>query len=688
MKKHIIAFMAVLFIGTTAIAQIDRTKIPKSGPTPEINLGEPYTFELDNGLKVLVVEDSKLPTISFSLDLNNPPIMEGNKAGVQSLTSSIMGKGTTKTSKEKFNEQVDYLGAAVGVSTGGGYGSSLSKYTEQVMAMFAEAALYPNFTQEELDTEKSQLIEGIKSGENSAAAIAGKVRGALAYGKSHPAGEFATEETINNVSLADVKKFYADYFAPNKAYLLISGDIDQKDAKKLVKKYFGDWKAKEVSKPNLPEVTDVNMTQINFVDVPNAVQTELAVINTSELKMNDKDYHAALVTNYIFGGGFGSYLNMNLREKNGYTYGAGSSLGAGKDYKSTFRATTKVRNEVTDSAVVETFKELDRIRTTYVSDEDLSNAKAKFLGNFIMQSEDKSVVASRAISIRTNDLDDDFYKDFIANINAVTKEDVKRIANKYFKTDSMRIVLVGKASDVLEPLEKMTLNGKNVPIVFYDKDANLTSRPSTIAIPEGTTANTVFADYIKAIGGRDKVATVESIAFVGSATTPMGDLVLNVKKKGGDKFSQAVSVAGNVMQQTIYVDGNARTVSMGKSQEITGEPLEALAAEAAIFPEYSYPNKGELVGIEMLDDNKVYVIKWSDSKKSFYDVATGLLTATETTGEVQGQKVSSMIKYDNYKEVKGVKFPMTLIQGMAGRDMRFDINTMRVNEGVTEADFE
>ena len=90
----------------------------------------------------------------------------------------------------------------------------------------------------------------------------------------------------------------------------------------------------------------------------------------------------------------------------------------------------------------------------------------------------------------------------------------------------------------------------------------------------------------------------------------------------------------------------------------------------------------------MLDDNKVYVIKWSDSKKSFYDVATGLLTATETTGEVQGQKVSSMIKYDNYKEVKGVKFPMTLIQGMAGRDMRFDINTMRVNEGVTEADFE
>ena len=117
-----------------------------------------------------------------------------------------MGKGTTKTSKEKFNEEVDYLGALISVRTGGGFASTLSKYTDQVMGLFAEAALYPNFTQEELDTEKSQVIEGMKSGENSAAAIAGKVRGALVYGKDHAAGEFATEETMNNVTLADVKK--------------------------------------------------------------------------------------------------------------------------------------------------------------------------------------------------------------------------------------------------------------------------------------------------------------------------------------------------------------------------------------------------------------------------------------------------------------------------------------------------
>lgn len=684
MKKHINIVMAVLFIGTSAMAQIDRSKIPTSGPTPEINLGEPDTFDLDNGLQVLVVTDRKLPTITMSLNLNNPPIVEGDKAGVQSLTGSIMGKGTTKTPKEKFNEEVDYLGANINVGTGGGFAATLSKYTDQVMGMFAEAALYPNFTQEELDTEKSQLIEGIKSGEKSAAAIAGTVRNALAYGKSHAAGEFATEASINNVTLADVKSFYNSYFVPNKAYLLISGDIDKKEAKQLVKKYFDNWKASKAPEVTLPEVTDVATTEIDFIDVPNAVQTELAVINVSELKMSDKDYHAALVANYIFGGGFGSYLNMNLREANGYTYGAGSSLGAGRNYKSTFRATTKVRNEVTDSAVVETFKELDRIKTTYVSDEDLSNAKAKFLGSFIMQSEDKSVVADRAITIRTNELDDDFYKDFIANINAVTKEDVKRVANKYFKTENMRIVLVGKASDILENVENIKLNGKAVPVKFYDKEANPTTRPSTISVPEGTTVNTVFADYIKAIGGRENVAAVKSTAMIGSSSTPMGELILNVKKTNDNKYSQTVSVGGNVMAKVVYANGKGKANGV----ELAPAQLQEIASEAVLFPEYVNPEAGTLVTAEKMDDKSVYVIQMSDNQKNYYDMNSGLLVGQQITQDVQGQKVSSLTKFDNYKEVKGVKYPMTLIRQLGGQDIRFDINTLRVNEGVVDADFE
>jgi zinc protease len=687
MKKQLIFLMVLFLTGITAIAQIDRSVIPNSGPTPEINLGKPYTFELKNGLQVLVVTDKKLPTISMNLDLNNPPIFEGDKAGLQSLTGSLIGKGSTETSKEEFNEKVDFLGANIFVGVGGGFAGGLSKYTNEIFDLFAEAAFKPNFTQKELDFEKSQAIEGLKAGENSAAAIADKVRGALVYGKDHPAGEFSTEETLNSVTLEDVKKFYADYFKPSKGYLVITGDIEKKEAKKLVKKYFGDWEKGTAPDPVLSELSDVSETQINLIDVPNAVQTELAVLSLSELKMSDPDYYAVLVANYVFGGSFGSYLNMNLREENGYTYGARSNIGTGRNYKGTFSASAKVRNEVTDSAVVETFKELNRIRDEYVEDEMLATAKAKYLGNFIMQSEDKAVVASRAITIEKNELDKDFYKNFIANIDKVTKEDVKRVANKYLSPDNLRIVLVGKAGDILEPLEKMTLNGKTVPIKFYDKNANETERPSTIKIPAGLTAQTVLDDYIKALGGKDAVVALNSTSYFAVYTAPMGELILDVKRAKGNKWNQTIKMGGNTVAKQTYADGKAMVSGMGGSQELTGEDAQPAVEEAMFFPELYTPEKATLVGAEMMGDNQVYVIKWSDSKKTFYDVKTGLMVGQESKVKAQGQEVSTMIKYSDYEETSGVKFPMTITQQMMGRDLAFKVQKVEVNT-VKDADFE
>jgi zinc protease len=687
MKKQLIFLMVLFLTGITAVAQIDRSVIPTSGPTPEINLGKPYTFELKNGLQVLVVTDKKLPTISMNLDLNNPPIFEGDKSGVQSLTGSLIGKGSTETPKEEFNEKVDFLGANIFVGVGGGYAGGLSKYKNEIFDLFAEAAFKPNFTQKELDFEKSQAIEGLKTGENSAAAIAGKVRGALVYGKDHPAGEFATEETINSVTLEDVKKFYTDYFKPSNGYLVITGDIEDKEAKKLVKKYFGDWEKGTAPEPILPELSDVSETQINLIDVPNAVQTELAVLSLSELKMSDPDYYAVLVANYVFGGSFGSYLNMNLREENGYTYGARSNIGTGRNYKGTFSASAKVRNEVTDSAVVETFKELNRIRDEYVEDEMLATAKAKYLGNFIMQSEDKAVVASRAITIEKNDLDKDFYKNFIANIDKVTKEDVKRVANKYLNPGNLRIVLVGKAGDILEPLEKMTLNGKTVPIKFYDKNANETERPSTIEIPAGLTAQTVLDDYIKALGGKDAVSALNSTSYFAVYTAPTGELILDVKRAKGNKWNQTIKMGGNTVAKQTYADGKAMVSGMGGSQELTGEDAQPAVEEAMFFPELYTPEKATLAGAEMMGENQVYVIKWSESKKTFYDVKTGLMVGQESKVKAQGQEVSTMIKYSDYEETSGVKFPMTITQQMMGRDLAFKVQKVEVNT-VKDGDFE
>ena len=688
MKKYIIFTLLAVFMGATVTAQVDRTKIPESGPMPEVNLGEAKEFKLKNGLTVLVVTDSKLPSLNWNLNLNNPPVYEGDKAGVQSLTSALMGKETQLTSKDDFSEKIDFLGASMNVSPNGGFGFCLSKYTDQVFSLFAEAALQPKFTQEELDFEKEQLIEGIKSGENSAAAIAGNVRSALLYGKNHAAGEIITEETVNNVTLEDVNNFYNERFKPSNGYILFSGDITEKQAKLLLKKYFGDWDKGSVETPEYPSFEDVPTTEINFVDVPNAVQTELAVMSVSPLKMTDEDYHAALVTNYILGGAFGSYLNMNLREANGYTYGARSSLGTGRYYNSSFRATTKVRNEVTDSAVVETLKEIKRIKTEPVDEEILANAKAKFLGSFILESEDKAVAARRALSIRTNKLPEDFYKNYIANIDKVTIEDIQRVANKYLADDKARIVLVGKAADVLENVEKIEWNGKKLPVKYFDKEANPTDRPETIVLPEGLTAKSVLENYLSAVGVKDNLESITSVMTQYEATTPMGAVMQEEKRIDG-KTNQSIYVSGNkMMSMTMTQEG-----ATANNQPLPANMTNDVKINAGLFMEINLVNSdyAKLTGIEKVEDKDAYVVQVSGEVISYtlyYDVESGLKVKEVQTTSMGGQTQSQDAVLKDYKEYSGLKFPETRAATMMGQSVEFKLKEVKINEGVSDQDFD
>lgn len=688
MKKYIIFTLLAVFMGATVTAQVDRTKIPESGPMPEVNLGEAKEFKLKNGLTVLVVTDSKLPSLNWNLNLNNPPVYEGDKAGVQSLTSALMGKETQLTSKDDFSEKIDFLGASMNVSPNGGFGFCLSKYTDQVFSLFAEATLQPKFTQEELDFEKEQLIEGIKSGENSAAAIAGNVRSALLYGKNHAAGEIITEETVNNVTLEDVNNFYKERFKPSNGYILFSGDISEKQAKSLLKKYFEDWDKGSVETPEYPSFYDVPTTEINFVDVPNAVQTELAVMSVSPLKMTDEDYHAALVTNYILGGAFGSYLNMNLREANGYTYGARSSLGTGRYYNSSFRATTKVRNEVTDSAVVETLKEIKRIKTEPVDEEILANAKAKFLGSFILESEDKAVAARRALSIRTNKLPEDFYKNYIANIDKVTIEDVQRVANKYLSDDKARIVLVGKAADVLENVEKIEWNGKKLPVKYFDKEANPTDRPETIVLPEGLTAKSVLENYLSAVGVKDNLESITSVMTQYEATTPMGAVMQEEKRIDG-KTNQSIYVSGNkMMSMTMTQEG-----ATANNQPLPANMTNDVKINAGLFMEINLLNSdyAKLTGIEKVEDKDAYVVQVSGEVISYtlyYDVESGLKVKEVQTTSMGGQTQSQDAVLKDYKEYSGLKFPETRAATMMGQSVEFKLKEVKINEGVSDQDFD
>jgi hypothetical protein len=454
------------------------------------------------------------------------------------------------------------------------------------------------------------------------------------------------------------------------------------------------WTAGSVPTPEYPAFNDVPTTEINFVDVPNAVQTELAVMSVSPLKMTDKDYYAGLVANYILGGAFGSYLNMNLREKNGYTYGARSSLGTGRWYNSSFRATTKVRNMVTDSAVVEILNEIKRIKTEPVNAEVLANAKAKFLGNFILQSEDKTVAARRALTIKTNKLPEDFYKNYIANINAVTVEDVQRVANTYFTDDKARIVLVGKAADILENVEQIEWNGQKLPIKYFDKEANPTEKPEfSKPIPDGVTALSVMQSYVEAIGGQEALSQVNTILINADVTiqgAPFKPTAV-IKSMAPNKSSMEMSITGmgTIMKQKF--DGTAGYAEQqGMKQPMSEDDLAEAANQKGLFPEMHYTADDiELVSLGDMDGTDVYKIKVKGSTESFryYDATSGLLLREEKTEEAQGQSFTSITDYKDYKEIDGVLIPHAQEITTGPQAIGITASEVVINSGVSDEDF-
>ncbi len=658
---------------------------PKPGPDPKININKPETFTLPNGLKVMVVENHKLPRVSFNLTIDNSPYAEGNKKGVDELTGSLIGSGTKKISKDAFNEEVDYLGADISFATDGAYASSLSKYSSRVLELMADGALNPVFTQEEFDKEKTKLIESLKTQEKSVPAAAARVTNVLAFGKSHPFGEYLSEETIKNVTLDDVKKHYQEYFAPGKAYLVIIGDVKVKDTKKMVEKLFGDWQASTAPAYAYTDPQNVQYTQINFVDMPNAVQSEISVLNTTKLQMKDPDYFPVIVANQILGGDFNSYLNMNLREAHGWTYGARSSAGASR-WITSFRASSQVRNAVTDSAVVEFMKEINRIRTEKVSEEALRNVKAGYIGRFVMQIEKPQTVARYALNIETEGLPADFYENYIKNINAVTPDDVMRVANKYFLADKARIVVVGKGSEVLPGLEKL-----KIPIFYFDKYGNPVAKPEVKkALPAGVTVKSVMDSYIKAIGGEKNVKAVKTIMMTGSTTIPQAPAPLSFVSKSDVKGKAAVelTMGGMSIMKQVVNEKEGYMIQQGQKKQLEGDDLKEMQQGAAPFEELRWATNpaATVTGIEPIDGNDAYAVKNGDST-NYYDVKTGLKVAESKEKEQGGQKMTLMTYYKDYRDVKGVKIPYNIVKNV-GIELDIKMDTVKINEGVTDADFQ
>ena len=690
MKKQISIIVAVAILALPCLLQaqtkstktkttadkLDRSVRPEAAPAPTINIGQYESFELDNGLKVFVVENHKIPRVTYSLVLDYDPMPEGELAGLAEVTGQLLRTGTTHLSKDELDEEVDFIGARLSTSSTGIYASSLKKHNEKLLSLMADVIMNPSFKQEELEKIKTQTISGLKSQQDDAGAISDRISNQLIYGKSHPYGESITEASIGKLTPEHCSGFYQAFFRPNVGYLAIVGDITLEEARTLVQKHFGSWEKSAVMNfvPETP--TPPKHPVVAIVDRPGAVQSALRIGYPVDLKPGAPDAIPARVMNTILGGGSFRLFN-NLREEKAYTYGAYSQLNTDK-LVGKFMVTTEVRNSVSDSAINEIFYEMRRLGNEPVEASELELAKNYLNGNFALSLENPQTVARFAISTARYGLPADYYANYMKNLSAVSADDVMAAAKAYIKPENAYILAVGKAADIAPRL--MQFNGGD-PIQYYDFEGNEYDPDKKIKpVPEGVTAESVNQMYINAIGGEKALKKMKDVTIMATTTMQGMSLGFDFYRKAPNKYLMQVG-AGEMILQKVTFDGSSAKISSpmsGESQTLDGADLEDMKINATLNAELFYPQLGvtlELEGIEVVDGADTYRLVLTNPSgtqtTSFIDVATGLKVK-----EISDQGTAT---FSDYREVNGVKFPFALGQQLGPQTMDLQVLNVKVN---------
>jgi len=675
-KKIYISFVFAL-IASVSFAQVDRTTAPEPGPAKEINIGEPTTFTLKNGLKVFVVENHKLPRVAFSLTFDRDPILEGEKAGYVSMAGQMLMKGTENRTKAELDQDIDFIGANVNTYSTGMYATSLTKHQDKLMELMTDVLFNPAFPEEELEKLKKQTLSGIASSKNDPNAIASNVRGKLVYGDAHPYGEFETEESVENISLEEIKAYYKSYFRPNIGYLAIVGDITPKEAKKLIKKNFSDWEQGEVPTNSYEMPTPPEETFVALVDREASVQSVINVTYPVNLPIGSDDVIIARVLNQILGGGFSSRLMQNLREDKAFTYGARSSLSS-DELVGSFTASASVRNEVTDSAVNEFMAELTKINEEGVNQSELDAAKASIAGSFARSLESPQTVASFAINTARYNLPKDYYANYLKNLEAVTLEDVKAAAQKYILPDHANILVVGKGSEVAEKLERFG------EVKYYNRKGKEYDPNDKSAIPADLTVEKVFKKYFDALGGKEKVEAVGSIKTVYNASVQGQSLSISEVKNNAN-YKQEVAMGPMVMSKVVVNDDDVKVFQQGQEVPLPDAAKKSIKFEAKIFPELYYDEMGatvELKNVEEVNGKPAYAVAITlpsgQTTTSYFDVESGL--------KVKSSSAQGSEEIKSYTEVDGLMVPETRAINQ-GIQMTAELESAEINIEIKEDTF-
>lgn len=441
----------------------DRSKRPTPGASPLVKVPEFWETEFDNGIKVIGTKSDEIPTVAVRLTLNGGHKFDANdpsKSGLAQITAGLLNESTENYTAEEMQEELRKIGSSINVS--GGRSSTtisvntLKKNLARTMELVEEKLLRPGFVQADFDRVIKQQMEGIIASQKDPGSIASQVYNKLLYGDNHifssPAG--GIEGTVKNITLDDVKAFYANYYSPNLGELVIVGDVE-KDEILPELEFLKNWESKNVKIPEMPKAKPADKTKLYLVDKADAPQSQIRIGYMTGLKYDATgEYFKSYLMNYPLGGAFNSRINLNLREDKGWTYGARGFFSSSED-EGSYTALAGVLGTATDSSVVEFMKEIKEYRERGITDDELAFMRKSIGQRDARSYETPGQKASFLRRIVHYDLDRSYVDEQTNIINTITKEEINDLAKKYLDDDQFYILVVGDGASNREKLRKL-----------------------------------------------------------------------------------------------------------------------------------------------------------------------------------------------------------------------------------------
>ena len=444
----------------TTKGAVVKGKAPVSKEVLKVKLPRAEEAKLANGLQVVLLRSTKVPTFNMQMVVLSGGLADpADYRGLASFTASLLREGTKTRASKDIAEQIDSLGATLGANSGFSSmttnvsAGGLVENLDQTLELFADVIRNPTFPQTEVDRYKTRTLAQLQFLRSNPQFLAQEQFNRAIYGTSHPASVITPPaESLKKLAGKDLAEFHAKYYRPNNAILAIVGDVTMKDIMPKLEKAFGSWEKGEVPATTIPAAPKQGESKIYLIDRPGSVQTVLQ-LGTLGIERTSPDYFAVLLADRVLGGGPSGRLFLNLREDKGYTYGAYSGFGGSK-FRGTWISSSEVRTDVTEGAMKEFMYELNRLRNEKVPADELVNAKRAIVGSFALSLEQPQSLLQNIITQKLYNLPADYWDTYPQKVDAITAEDVQRVAQKYIDLGHLQIVAVGDASKARDMLTK------------------------------------------------------------------------------------------------------------------------------------------------------------------------------------------------------------------------------------------